>query len=112
MVRQTQDQWFGSRYEASTVESGLPSVNFVKVAEAYGFKALTITTNRELDQRIREVLDSEGPVFCDVKINPNHRIIPQVRFGRPIEDGEPFLDREELLETMIVKPIEFGTRSA
>lgn len=106
MVRQTQEHWFDSRYEASTVESGLPSVNFIKVAEAYGFKALTIANNRELDQRIREVLDNEGPVFCDVKINPNHRVIPQVKFGRPIEDGEPLLDREELLENMIVKPME------
>jgi len=112
MVRQTQEQWFGSRYEASTVESGLPAVNFVKVAEAYGFKALTITTNRELGQRIRKVLDSEGPVFCDVKINPNHRVIPQVRFGRPIEDGEPFLDRDELLSNMIVKPMEIGEKLA
>lgn len=106
MLRQTQEQWFDSRYEASTIESGLPSVNFVAVARAYGFKALSITTNRGMGQRIRQVLDNKGPTFCNVKINPKYRLIPQVKFGRPLEDGEPLLDRKELLENMIAKPME------
>lgn len=106
MIRQTQDQWFESRYVASTVESGLAFPDFVKVASAYGYKTVTIDRNREVHSRIREVLDTDGPVFCNVEIHPRHRVIPQARFGRPIEDSEPLLDREEFLENMIVKPVE------
>jgi hypothetical protein len=30
---------------------------------------------------------------------------PQVKFGRPNEDGEPLLEREEFLSNMLVKPL-------
>lgn len=105
MIQQTQDQWLGSRYRASTVEGGLAFPDFVKVADAYGYKTVTIESNRELHVRIREVLDSDGPAFCNVEIRPEHRVIPQTKFGRSIEDAEPLLDRKEFLENMIVKPI-------
>ena len=106
MIRQTQEQWLNSKYEASTVKSGLAFPDFVKVANAYGYKVVTIAANKELSLRIREVLDSDGPVFCNVEIRPEHRVIPQAKFGRPIEDSEPLLDRREFLENMIVKPHE------
>ena len=78
----------------------------MKVAEAYGFKTVTIAHNRDLNKGIREVLDSDGPVFCNIEISPEHRVIPQAKFGRPIEDAEPLLDRKEFLENMLVKPVE------
>jgi acetolactate synthase-1/2/3 large subunit len=106
MIQQTQEQWLDARYEASTVEGGLAFPDFVKVAEAYGYKTVTIRRNAEVTVRIRQALDTKGPVFCNVEIRPDHRVIPQVRFGRPIEDPEPFLPREEFLENMIVKPVE------
>ncbi|MEM2991580.1 MAG: thiamine pyrophosphate-binding protein, partial [Halobacteria archaeon] len=110
MIQQTQDQWFDSRYLASTIESGLAFPDFVKVADAYGYKTLTINHNREVRMRIREALDSDGPVLCNVEISPKHKVIPQVKYGRPIEDGEPLLDRREFLENMIVKPAEASLR--
>lgn len=106
MIRQTQDQWLGSRYLASTVEGGLAFPDFAKVANAYGFKTITIRKNGESRSRIREALDSDGPVFCNVEIHQDHKVIPQAKFGRPIEDAEPLLDRKEFLENMIVKPVD------
>ncbi len=106
MIQQTQDQWLGGRYLASSVEGGLAFPDFVKVAEAYGYKTLSISKNRELHECIRETLTTEGPVFCNVEIRSEHRVIPQVKFGRPNEDTEPLLDRREFLENMIVKPME------
>lgn len=106
MIQQTQDQWLCSRYEASTVDGGLAFPDFVKVAEAYGFKTISIDSNKGLSERIREVFDSDGPVFCNVEIRPEHRVIPQVKFGRPIEDPEPLLERKEFLSNMIVRPAE------
>ncbi len=110
MIRQTQDQWLDSRYAASTVEGGLASPDFVKIAAAYGYRTINITTNNKLGRDIRKVLDSPGPVFCNVEISPAHRVIPQVKYGRPIEDGEPLLDRQEFLANMIVKPLEISLK--
>jgi acetolactate synthase-1/2/3 large subunit len=105
MIQQTQDQWLDSRYEASTVEGGLAFPDFVKVADAYGFKTVTIDSNRKVHALIKEVLGSQGSVFCNIEISPKQRVIPQVKYGRPIEDAEPLLNRKEFLENMIVKPV-------
>lgn len=110
MIKQTQEQWLDSRYEASTVEGGLAFPDFVKVAKAYGFKTVNITTNKGLKRGIRETLNSAGPVFCNIEISPQHRVIPQVKFGRPIEDTEPLLDRKEFLENMIIEPLEVSRK--
>lgn len=105
MIQQTQDQWMGSKYFASTVEGGLAFPDFVKVAQAYGFETITIRENREIPTRIAEVLRAKKPVFCNVEIDPARRVIPQVKFGRPNEDTEPLLERQEFLRNMIVQPL-------
>lgn len=104
MIQQTQDQWLNSMYYASTVEGGLAFPNFVKVAKAYNFKTVTITYNKELCKKIRKVFTIDGPVFCNVEISPKHRVIPQVKYGRPIEDSEPLLERSEFFQNMTVNP--------
>lgn len=106
MIQQTQDQWFEGRHEASSVPSGLAFPDWVKVAEAYGFKTVTIDRRDHLRERLREALRSRDAVFCNVEIHPSRRVIPQVKFGRPIEDAEPLLDREEFFRNMIVTPME------
>lgn len=110
MVRQTQEQWLGGRYEAVSVESGLAFPDFVKVAKAYGFITFSLSRNDDVKECLRLIYKTDGPVFCDVEINPEHRVIPQVRFGRPLEDGEPFLERQEFFENMIVDPTESSKR--
>jgi len=104
MIRQTQDQWFCSRYEASSVESGLAFPNFIKLAKAYGYKTVNILKAKDIRKGIAETLRLRGPVFCNIEIRPEHSVTPQVKFGRALEDGEPLLDRKDFLECMIVKP--------
>jgi acetolactate synthase I/II/III large subunit len=102
MIRQTQDQWFNSDYEASTTESGLAFPDFVKIAQAYGYETITLNRNNELAKGVREVLDSDQAFFCNLEISPEYRVAPQVTFGRPNEDMEPLLDREEFKANMII----------
>ena len=104
--QQTQDQWMDSHYLASSVAGGLAFPDFVKVAKAYGFRTVNITKNAELPAKLKEVIDCDGPVFCNIEIAAKYRVIPQVKFGRPNEDPEPLLDRKEFFENMIVKPLE------
>jgi len=105
MIRQTQDQWLDSKYLASSVVGGLAFPDFTKVAQAYGYKTLIIDKNNEIRNKIRDVFHLSGPVLCDVRIPSWHRTIPQAKFGRPIEDNEPLLNRKEFLRNMIIKPI-------
>ena len=106
MIRQTQDQWFNSRYEASSVESGLAFPDFIKVAQAYGFKTVCIRRAQDIGKLIRKTLRFKGPVLCNLEIRPEHSVIPQVKYGRAIEDAEPLLERKDFLDCMMVKPLE------
>jgi acetolactate synthase-1/2/3 large subunit len=112
MIQQTQDQWLGSRYLASSVAGGLADPNYVAIARAYGFSAVDLRRNADLEEGIRAVLHSPGPVLCNVEVPSSHRVLPQVKFGRPNEDAEPLLPRAEFLSNMIVRPLDvsFQTR--
>jgi acetolactate synthase-1/2/3 large subunit len=106
MIKQTQDQWFSGRYVASTVESGLAFPDFIKVAKAYGYKTVRITAQSNLAAGISEALEADGPVFCNVEVHTDEKVLPQVKFGRAIEDSEPLLDRDEFMKAMIVAACE------
>lgn len=106
MIRQTQDQWLDSSYIASSVEGGLPEVDFCKIAQAYGFHTINISKNNRINRTVDEVLKKKEPVFCNIEINHNHRVIPQVKYGRPNEDTEPLLKRKEFLENMIIPSLD------
>lgn len=104
MVAQTQEQWLDGRYEATTVESGLSFPDWERTGEAFGIETVSITRNDQIADVIARMREIDGPVFCRVEISGAHRVMPQVRFGYPIEDGEPMLPREEFLANMIVEP--------
>jgi acetolactate synthase-1/2/3 large subunit len=106
MIQQTQDQWLNSNYEASSEASGLGFPDFHKLAELLGFNTLTIHSNQEASDKLKAFLDAPGPGFCNVELRPEERVIPQVRYGRPIEDPEPLLPRDEFLANMIVEPLD------
>jgi acetolactate synthase-1/2/3 large subunit len=112
MIQQTQDQWLGARYLASSVSGGLADPNYLAIAQAYGLRTLSASRNAELADVIAETLLTAGPVFCHVDVRPEHRVIPQVKFGRPNEDPEPLLPRHEFLANMIVKPLDVPTHRA
>lgn len=106
MIQQTQDQWLGGNYLASSVEGGLAFPDFVAVAKAYGFNTMSVNKNKELRQALSTAFQTPGPVFLNVELNPSHRVLPQARFGRPNEDQDPLLERSEFLSNMIVPPLD------
>lgn len=106
IIKQFQDVWLESRYEAVCPESGVCFPDFVKVAQAYGIKAETIENHAELREKIRAVLQCKEAVLCNVELRPDEKIKPKLEFGKPIEDQAPLLDRKEFLNNMIVKPVQ------
>jgi acetolactate synthase-1/2/3 large subunit len=105
MIRQTQDQWLDSSYIGSSPEGGVSMPDFQHVAKAYGIKATQLKHNEDVLRMVNEVLCENGPILCDVNIPSSHRVVPQVKFGYPIEDSEPLLPRDEFMENMIVQPL-------
>jgi acetolactate synthase I/II/III large subunit len=105
MVQQTQEMWLESKYYATSIEGGLAFPDFVAVARAYGFPATTVSRNADIESKLTEALESNGPYFVDIDIDPAHRVVPQVKFGRPNEDADPLLGRDEFLRNMIVSPL-------
>jgi acetolactate synthase I/II/III large subunit len=103
IIQGTQDNWLESRHHASNPsEGGLPDPDFNKIAVAYGIKTKGIGKHQELKNTIRDVLISEGPVLCNVHLLSGVQIYPKLLVGRPIEDSDPLLPRDEFNENMLV----------
>jgi len=83
MVRQWQDIFFDKRYSHTTLKG---SPDFVKVAEAYGARALRATTNEEATAAIEEAFATKGPVLIDFVVDPEENVYPMVAPNRPINE--------------------------
>lgn len=114
-IRATQRNYFDGRYVASSPESGLTLPDIRRVAQAYGIATRQLEDHTEIQRNVREILESDGPVVCDVIVSPDQLTTPKLSsmqrpdgmmVSKPLEDLWPFLDRREFLENMIVPPLE------
>lgn len=112
MTRQTQDQWFEGKHEATGDVGGLPVPDLRPVARAYGWNGSTLFASGDMDEHLARFCDLRyGPYFLEVMISPDSKVSPQLRFGRPIEDAEPLLSRDEFLAQMLVEPMPISKES-
>ncbi|WP_237688785.1 biosynthetic-type acetolactate synthase large subunit [Croceicoccus gelatinilyticus] len=80
MVRQWQELTYESRYSNSYSDS-LP--DFVKLAEAYGWKGIVIENLDDLDAGIQAMIDHDGPVIVDCRVAKLANCLPMFRSGAP-----------------------------
>ena len=80
MVRQWQELLHEKNYSESYSEA-LP--DFVKLAEAYGCKGIKTNNPTELDEKIREMINYNGPVIFDCQVDPNENCFPMIPSGKP-----------------------------
>ena len=80
MVRQWQELLHEKNYSESYSEA-LP--DFVKLAEAYGCKGIKADNPNELDDKIKEMIDYDGPVIFDCHVDPNENCFPMIPSGKP-----------------------------
>ena len=78
MVRQWQELTFESRYSQSYSDS-LP--DFVKLAEAYGWKGIRIENVSQLDDGIRVMIEHDGPVIVDCCVHNEANCFPMIPSG-------------------------------
>ncbi len=80
MVRQWQELLHEKNYSESYSEA-LP--DFVKLAEAYGCKGIKADNPDKLDDKIKEMIDYNGPVIFDCHVDPNENCFPMIPSGKP-----------------------------
>ncbi len=78
MVRQWQQLLHGGRYSHSYSES-LP--DFVKLAEAYGASGIRAKTPGELDDKIKQMIETPGPVIFDCQVDQMENCYPMIPSG-------------------------------
>ncbi len=78
MVRQWQELTYESRFSQSYSDS-LP--DFVKLAEAYGWKGIRIEDESQLDDGIRAMIEHNGPVIVDCRVDKPAKCFPMIPSG-------------------------------
>jgi acetolactate synthase-1/2/3 large subunit len=78
MVRQWQELTYSSRYSES-YSAALP--DFVKLAEAYGWKGIRIEDPADLDAGIAAMLAEPGPVMVDCRVSKHANCFPMIPSG-------------------------------
>ncbi len=88
---------------------------FEKIAKAFGYPYYSAHSNAEMKQVVDEVLQTEGPVFCEIFTDTKQVWEPKSSTKRlddgtlvspPLEDLAPFLPREELEQNMFIPLME------
>lgn len=114
-IRNTHNRFFEGRLVCCDPSSGLTLPDTCKIASSYGLKAVRISDQGNLKDEVANVLNMEGPVICDVMIDPDLQMAPKLSsvampdgamISKPLEDMWPFLGREEFKATMIAGPLE------
>jgi acetolactate synthase-1/2/3 large subunit len=83
MVRQWQQMFFDKRYSQTPLE--LP-IDFIKLAEAYGAVGLQATKVDQVEEVIREALETPGPVLMNFKVAREENVLPMVPAGKAIHE--------------------------
>ncbi len=83
MVRQWQTLFYDKHYSATVLND---KVDFVKVAEGFGCKAIRVTKKEEVAPAIQEALEHNGPVVIDCIIQEDDKVFPMVAPGAPISE--------------------------
>ena len=98
IIKQFQDTWFDSRYEATG--NGYSQPDFKKVATAYGLEYRRIEAINDIK---RTDLENSDGIFFDVILHPNTLIEPKIDSGNPLHNMFPYLNlSKDAFETTFI----------
>jgi len=111
-IRQTQSNFFGELYGCD-IETGVGFPNILAVASAFGLATVRIEQNEGMREAIKSVLETPGPILCELDLGLIHTIEPKLAsvrkpdgrmISKPLEDMSPLLGRDEFKKNMIIEP--------
>lgn len=103
-IRQTQRNLFQPPLIGLDPETGVGFPEWKQLAGAFGFTYYEVSGETACSQTISKVLETEGPVLCNVIVDPEQNFVPKLsskvlpdgRIVSPsMDDMFPFLPREE-----------------
>lgn len=112
LIRHTQHNFMEDRFVGEGPKSGVWCPDSMKIAEAYGIKGVRIERVEEIETKVHEVLEYEGPVICEVMTPEWQLLIPRLASdklpdgtlrSRNYEDMFPYLPEEEVKANMIAE---------
>ena len=103
LIRHNQHNYMDDRFLGVGPDSGVQTPDFCRVAQAYDLPAVRIQYGDDIPTKIREVLAIDGPVVCEVILEPFGPMAPRIS-SRVMPDGSlkaaeyddlaPFLEKE------------------
>lgn len=78
MVRQWQELFYNQHYSGSLLDT-IP--DYVKLAGAYGIKGLRAVSPSDVENVIKEAINTKGPVLIDFVVDPEENVFPMVPAG-------------------------------
>ena len=104
-IKTTQKAFFGGKFTGSNPTSGVVCPNLEKIAGAYGIPYTSCCENgQSLQNTIAKVLDSEGPMICEIHMHPEQTLFPKSASfmdketgkmsSAPLEKMAPFMDEK------------------
>jgi acetolactate synthase-1/2/3 large subunit len=111
-IKITQTNFFNNKFGVD-LSSGLSFPSTEKISYAYGIKYLSCNKNNDLDKILKEFIDYDGAIICEIFscIQTRYPRLNAIKnddgtfTNRPFEDMDPFMDREEFKNEMIVSII-------
>lgn len=103
-IRQTQRNLFKQKLIGLDPSNGVGFPDFSKLADAFGFDYFEVSNQKNVDAVIELVLACDGPVLCNVIVDPDQNFVPKLS-SKVLPDGQivspsmddmfPFLPRDE-----------------
>lgn len=108
-IRSTQENYFNSRFVGTGPSSGLDIPSIEKIALAFGFDYLSISSLTDIGVKLEEAISHNGLLICEVLLQRDEKLMPKCSVLRtsdnkflsaPLEDMSPLLPFDELESIM------------
>jgi acetolactate synthase-1/2/3 large subunit len=115
-IKTTQNTHFKGNLVVSDPSSGLTLPSIELNAMAYKIPYIKISNQQNLKNDLQKVLNTLGPIICELIVDSEHKTLPKASVYKkpdgsfttcPMEDLAPFLDRDEFLNNLLIKPISY-----
>lgn len=114
-IRQTQTNLFEPPLVGVCDGNGLSFPSLERLAYAYEIPYVRLDSLQEAEDKIRQTLSTEGPVLCEVVVDPSQNFAPKLSskvlpdgtiVSPPLDDMYPFLPEEEYKQNKDVSQID------
>jgi acetolactate synthase-1/2/3 large subunit len=82
MVKTWEELFFNNRYTATNLNK---NPDYIKLAEAYGIKAISCNKREDLENKVEELLEYKGAILCDFRVETD-KCYPLVAPGSALDN--------------------------